>query len=73
MPIELTEQQQQRALGSPGEHLRQVVDPRAGATYILIPESEYEAVREAIEDRRVQRAIRATALRNAAGRMDEGP
>jgi hypothetical protein len=71
MAIRLTEQQQ-RALDSTDAELPQVVDPRTNAAYVLIPLTEYEAVREIVEERR-QRAIRAVGLRNAGRRMDEAP
>jgi hypothetical protein len=72
MPIELTEQQQ-RALDTLGEAPAEVVDPRTSAVYMLIPASDYETVRELLEDERQQRAMRAVALRNAARRIDESP
>jgi hypothetical protein len=72
MTIQLTEQQQ-RALDSARPTLPQVVDPRTNAEYVLIPAAEYESVRDLIEDERQQRAIRAVALRNAVGRLDEAP
>ena len=50
-----------------------VVDPRSNISYILVGESEYETVREVLEDERRQRSIHAAALRNAIGRMDEMP
>jgi PHD/YefM family antitoxin component YafN of YafNO toxin-antitoxin module len=72
MTIELTEQQQQ-ALDMHGEVPPRVIDPRTSAAYYLIPASDFEAIREILEDERRQRTIRAVALRNAAGRMDEAP
>ena len=72
MDIRLTEQQQ-RALDSTDAELPQVVDPRTNAAYVLIPLTEYEAVREIVEDERRQRAIRAVGLRNAGRRVDEAP
>ena len=72
MSIELTEHQQ-RALDALGEVPPRVVDPRTSATYVLAPVADYEAVREVLDDERRQGAIRAVALRNAAGRMDEAP
>lgn len=72
MDIRLTEQQQ-RALDSTDAELPQVVDPRTNAAYVLIPLTEYEAVREIVEDERRQRAIRAVGLRNAGRRADEAP
>jgi hypothetical protein len=67
MTIRLTEQQQ-RALDSKDADPPQVVDPRT-----LIPVTEYEAVREVVEDERRQRAIRAVGLRNAGRRADKAP
>lgn len=72
MPIRLTEQQQ-HALDSTDAELPQVVDPRTNAAYVLIPLTEYEAVREIVEDERRQRAIREVGLRNAGRRVDEAP
>lgn len=64
MAIHLTEQQQ-RALDSTNAELPRVVDPRTNAAYVLIPLTEYEAVREIVEDERRQKAIRKAGLRNA--------
>jgi hypothetical protein len=72
MAIRLTEQQQ-RALDSTDAELPQVVDPRTNAAYVLIPLTEYEAVREIVEDERRQRAIRVVGLRNAGRRAGEAP
>ena len=72
MPIRLTEQQQ-HALDSTDAQPPQVVDPRTNAAYVLIPLSDYQAVREIVEDERRQRAIRAVALQNAGRRADEAP
>jgi hypothetical protein len=72
MAIRLTEQQQQ-ALDSTDAEPPQVVDPRTNAAYVLLSLTEYEAVREIVEDERQQRAIRAVALRNAGRRVDEAP
>jgi PHD/YefM family antitoxin component YafN of YafNO toxin-antitoxin module len=69
--IPLTEQQQQ-ALDVVAAPPR-LVDPRTNAAYVLVPEADYEAVREALEDDRRERAIRRVALRNAAGRLAEAP
>ena len=72
MAIRLTEQQQ-RALDSTDAELPQVVDPRTNAAYVLIPLTEYEAIREVVEDEKRQRAIRAVGFRNAGRRLDEAP
>ena len=72
MSIELTEQQQQ-ALDIQDEQSPRVIDPRSNAAYYLIAASEYEAVREVLEEERRQKAIRAAGLRNAAGRIKEVP
>ncbi len=72
MSIELTEPQQQ-ALDATIEAPARLIDPRTSAAYVLVPAADYEAVREILEDERRQRAIRSTALRNAAGRMEDEP
>ena len=72
MPIHLTEQQQQD-LDSSKAQPPQVVDPRTNAAYVLVPLTEYEAVREIVEDERQQKVIRTVALRNAGRRIDEAP
>ena len=72
MSIPLTPDQLQ-ALTIQADEWPRLVDPRNNTTYVLVTEDEYEAVRELLEDDRRQRAIRAIALRNAAGRMGESP
>lgn len=72
MPIRLTEQQQ-RVLDSTEAEPPQVVDPRTNEAYVLIPLTEYEAIREIVEDERRQQAIRAIGLRNAGRRAGEAP
>jgi len=47
------------------------VDPRTRASYVLVPVEDHEAVREALLDEKQQKAIRAVALRSAAGRARE--
>jgi hypothetical protein len=72
MTIELTPQQLQVLDG--GEHgVPRVVDPRNNASYVLVSETEYETVRDILEDERRQRDIRRVGLRNAIGRMGEMP
>jgi hypothetical protein len=46
-----------------------VIDPRTNTAYVLVPEADYEIVREILEDKRQQRAIHAVGLSNAAGRI----
>ncbi len=70
-PVPLTEQQQQALDAVPA--LPRLIDPRTNAAYVLVPESEYESVREALEDDRRHRVIRRVGLRNAVGRMAEDP
>ncbi|HEY7154133.1 MAG TPA: hypothetical protein VH575_09280 [Gemmataceae bacterium] len=72
MSIELTQQQQQ-ALDAQGERPPRVIDPRSNAAYYLVAASEYEVVRELLEEERRQRAIHAVGLRNAVGRIEEAP
>lgn len=71
MSIELTEKQQ-KALNVQTENPPRVIDPRSNAAYYLVPVPDYEAVRELLEEEQ-QHAMRAIALRNAAGRTRETP
>jgi len=72
MSIQLTPQQQQ-ALDTQKDTPPRVLDPRTNTSYILVPESEYESVRELLEEDHRQKMIHAVALRNAAGRIDDIP
>jgi len=72
MSIELTPQQLQ-VLDSEAGGVPRVVDPRNNIAYVLVTEAEYETVRQVLDDERDQRIIRAIALRNAAGRIEESP
>ena len=72
MTIELTVHQQQ-ALDALEGVLPRLIDPRTSQSYVLVPEVDYQAVHEALEDDRRQRAIHAVGLRNAIGRMGEEP
>jgi hypothetical protein len=72
MNLPLTEEQQ-RALDARTVNGTRLIDPRTNSTYVLVPEADFETVREVLEDERRQRSIREIALRNAAGRMDERP
>ena len=72
MNIQLTPQQLQ-VLDAGERTVPRVVDPRSNVSYVLVSESEYENVREVLEDEQRQRSIRAVALRNAIGRMGETP
>ena len=72
MSIQLTPQQQQ-ALDTQKDNPPRIVDPRTNTTYILVPEVDYDSIRELLEDERRQQAIHAVALRNAAGRMNDTP
>lgn len=72
MDIQLTPQQQQ-ALDTQEDRPPRVIDPRTNTAYILVPEVDYEAVQELLEEERRQQAIHAIALRNAVGRMNETP
>ena len=72
MSIELT-LQQQKALDTKEESPPRVIDPRTNTTYILVPEVDYESIRELLQEERRQHAIHAVALRNAAGRIDDTP
>jgi hypothetical protein len=46
-----------------------LIDPRIRATYVLIPEDEFQS----LEEEREERIIHEAARRNAAGRMDDTP
>ncbi len=70
MSIRLTEQQQ-HALDSNEAQPPQVVDPRTNEAYVLIPLTEYEAIREVVEDERRQAAIRKVALHSVGRRLAE--
>lgn len=70
MSIELTVQQQQ-VLDAESERPPRVIDPRSNAAYYLVAVSEYEGVRQLLEEERRRRAIRAVGLRNAADRIGE--
>jgi hypothetical protein len=72
MTIELTDQQQQARDALRGT-IPRVIDPRTSESYVLIPEEDYQAIHDALEDDRQQRAIRSVGLRNAIGRMGEQP
>lgn len=72
MNIQLTLQQLQ-ALDTGEGGLPRVIDPRNNASYVLVRESEYEIVRDVLEDEQRQRRVRAVALRNAIGRMGDVP
>lgn len=69
MSIELTPEQQQ-ALDN---QARRLIDPRTATAYILVPEVEYEAMRELLDDDRRERELHAIALRHAAARLDDDP
>jgi len=72
MTIQLTPQQQQ-TLDSQRNGLPRVIDPRDNSAYVLVPEADYDGVRELLEEEQRRQAIHTVALRNAAGRMDEAP
>jgi hypothetical protein len=72
MSIQLTPQQQQ-ALDTQKDSPPRIVDPRTNTTYVLVPEVDYDSIRQLLEDERRQQAIHAVALRNAAGRMNDTP
>lgn len=72
MSIQLTPQQQE-ALDIQENSLPRLIDPRTNTAYILIPEADYEAIQELLEEEKRQHEIHAVALRNAAGRMNEAP
>jgi hypothetical protein len=70
MNIPLTPQQQHELDTRAGE-LPRVVDTRTNAVYVLLPEPEYEALRENLEKERRKQGILAAGPRNSPGRLDE--
>ncbi len=72
MKIELTAQQLYE-LDAGGGTVPRVIDPRNNAAYVLVSEADYETVRDILEEEQRQSSIRATAVRNAIGRMDDTP
>ena len=72
MDIQLTPQQQ-LALDTQAEGPPRVIDPRTNVAYILVPETDYETMRELLDEERRQQTIHTIALRNAIGRMNEEP
>jgi hypothetical protein len=72
MNLPLTPQQLQ-ALDKTADALPRLVDPRSNITYVLVSESEYATLSDIAKDDAEQRAIRAVALQNAVGRLEELP
>jgi hypothetical protein len=72
MNIHLTPEQLQ-ALDARDGTAPRVIDPRNDTAYVLVRETEYESVREALEEEQQQQVIRSIGLRNAIGRMEEAP
>ena len=72
MSIELTPEQQE-ALDHQGRGPQRLIDPRTHASYVLVPEKEYEKMQELVEHDQQEQAIHAVALNNAADRLDEIP
>jgi hypothetical protein len=70
MSIPLTAQQQQ-ALDVQGRMPLRFIDPRTSGTYVLIPESEYDDIRDLLEEERRQRIIHQMAVKNAVGQVEE--
>ena len=70
MNIELTPEQQ-HAMDSQVRGPQRVIDTRTDAAYVLVPEGEYEAMRDLLENERREQVIHSVALRNAASRLDE--
>ena len=70
MNIELTPEQE-LAMDNHVRGPQRVIDTRTDTAYVLVPEGEYEAMRDLLEDERRDQVIHAVALRNAAGRLNE--
>ncbi len=56
MSIQLTPQQQ-KVLDTQEDNPPRVIDPRTHTTYVLVPEVDYEAIRELLEDEHRQQAL----------------
>ncbi len=67
MDITLSPEQQQ-VLDQSAGHLIHVTDPRTRASYLLVPAEQYENIREALDEERVQKAVHASGMKNAAAR-----
>ena len=65
--------EQLKAPNPKGASVPRVVDPRTHEAYILVPENEYAAMRQLLEDERRETTIQAAVLSNAAARLDEAP
>ena len=72
MNIQLTPEQLQ-ALDARDGTTPRVIDPRNDTAYVLVSETEYESVREVLEEEQHRRVIHSIALQNAVGRMEEAP
>ena len=77
MSIELTPEQQ-HALDNQVSSPQRVVDPRTDTAYVLVPEGEYEATRELLEDERREQVIQVLGSRDQrvaghGGVSDRGP
>lgn len=68
MSIELTPKQQD-TLDHCNEGPQRVVDPRTRTAYVLVPENEYHAMRELLDEERREKAVHEVALKNAALRL----
>ncbi|MBU4272432.1 MAG: hypothetical protein KKE86_13505 [Planctomycetes bacterium] len=65
--------EQQRVLDQSAGHLIHVTDPRTRASYLLIPAEQYEGIREALEEERVQKVVHSVGMKNAVSRAGEDP
>ncbi len=70
MIIELTEQQQ-KAIDAPDELPPRIIDPRTNTAYVLLPATDYDSVKELLEEEQRQKVIHRVGMRNAIGRMNE--
>ena len=70
MTIHLTDAQAQ-SLRQDNTSPLSVIDPQTNALWYLVSASDYETVREILEDERKQKAIRKVGIRNAGARLGE--
>ena len=68
--IELTEQQQQAVKN--GEAIR-IASPEIGEDVVLLRATQYESMRELLEDRREQEAVLRYSMKQAATAARENP
>jgi len=72
MTLQLTDQQIDE-ITTAGTGMARVHDPRSKRDYVLVPQDEYDRLRELLDDDLEQEAIRKMALRGAVLREQSEP